>query len=132
MSLARHRTEIETELITEMQLLRPGLVIIGENADTPAANNAPWLRMSITVLEIFRPCIGINSKTRTDALFNVQVFTPLAQGAGEASSIVDEAISVLRNSTLTGIEFLTFDVSTGVVESDWYTLLIRARYRADD
>lgn len=131
MSLARHRTDIETEFITQMQLLHPSMVVIGENADTPPAAEQAWIRMSITVLEIYRPCIG-KSNTRTDALFNVQVFTSLAKGAGEASTIVDEAITILKNAVLTGIEFLTFDVSTGVQESDWYTLLIRARYRADD
>lgn len=131
MSLARHRTDIETEFMTQMPLLNPGLVIVGENADTPPVKNGSWIRMSFTVLEVFRPCIG-KGGIRTDALFNIQIFTALAQGAGEASSLVDDAITVLKDATLSGIEFLTFDVSTGVVEADWYSLLIRARYRADD
>lgn len=130
MSLARHRTDIETEFISQMGLLHPSLTIVGENADTPPGV-ASWMRTSITVLEIFRPCIG-KGNIRTDALFNVQVFTPLAIGAGEASTLVDDGVTILKDAVLSGIEFLTFDVSTGTIEADWYSLLIRARYRADD
>lgn len=131
MSLARHRTDIETELMTAMQVLHTGMMIVGENADDDPPSKKAWIRMSITIIDITYPCIN-NIKMETDALFNVQVFTPLAEGAGEASTLVDEARAILKSSTLTGIEFLSFDVSTGVVESDWFTLILRARYRAQD
>lgn len=131
MSLSRHRADIETELITELQLLHPTLVIFGENADIDPPENAAWIRMSITIIDIIYPCIN-SAKEETDALFNVQVFTPVGQGAGEASTLVDEAKVILKASTLTGIEFLSFDISTGAIEGGWYGLLLRARYRAQD
>jgi hypothetical protein len=129
MGIANQRTLIEQELITEMQLLYPGMVLLGENADIPPPSNEPWIRMSITVLDIIYPCLGQLSE-ETDALFNVQLFVPLGTGAGEASTRIDAARSILKSSALSGIEFLTFDVATGVVESDWYVLLLRAQYRA--
>lgn len=131
MSLARHRTDIETEFMTEMGVIHPALVMIGENADVDPPENVAWIRMSLTILDIIYPCIN-NSKEQTEAIFNVQVFTPVGQGAGEASTLVDEAKAILKGSTLTGIEFLSFDVATGSVEAGWYSLLLRATYRAFD
>ncbi len=131
MSLSRHRTEIETELMSEMELIHPGFVLIGENSRSIPISDTSWIRMSLTILDITYPCIGKDTE-RTDGLFNVQVHTPLAAGAGEASTLVDEVRTILKASTLTGIEFLSFDVATGSQESDWYVLLLRATYRATD
>ena len=132
MSVSRHRTAIEELLISSFAISRSSMVLVGENANSPSGNNAAWARMSVTVLSIYFPCIGQDGFKRTDALFNFQIFTPLATGAEEASDIVDEAIDILRNSAISGIEFLEFDVSTGDVQADWYNLTMRATYRADD
>lgn len=129
MGLANQRTLIETELMTQMNIQFPNIAIFGENSDETPPPNAVWIRMSITVLEIIYPCLN-NVSEQTDALFNVQVFAPLAKGAGEASTKVDAAKSILRNSNLAGIEFLSFDIATGVVEAEWYNILLRATYRA--
>lgn len=129
MGLANQRTLIEAELMTQMNIQFPGIAIFGENSDEVTPANAAWIRMSITVLEVIYPCLN-NVSEQTDALFNVQVFTPLAQGAGEASTKVDAAKSILKNSNLAGIEFLSFDIATGVVEAEWYNILLRATYRA--
>jgi len=131
MSLANQRTLIEGEFMTEMALVDSDVLLIGENADQQPTGDKSWIRMSITILEIYYPCIG-QSQTRTDAIFNVQIFTPLAIGANKASTLVDEAVAILKGSNLPGIEFLTFDVSTGVIESDWFSIVLRATYRATE
>lgn len=131
MSVSRHRTEIESALIGGMKLLYPDMVLMGENADVDHPATDPWVRMSLVIIDVTHPCLG-KDDTQTDGMFNVQVFTPIGSGAGEASTLVDEARKILKSSTLTGIEFLSFSVSTGELESDWYTLLLRADYRAQD
>ncbi len=131
MSLARHRTAIETVLMSGLRALRPGFILFGENALEDSANDESWVRMSITTLDITFPCLGNDTK-RTDAIFNAQIFTPLAMGANEGSVIVDECVSILKAGTFTGISFLEFDIPTGTKESDWYVLLLRATYRATD
>ena len=130
MGLAAQRLAIETELITELQLLRPGFILVGENSDNDQPSNEPWIRMSITLDDIFYPCINNNVKAQFEAIFNVQIFSPLAIGSGDASLIADQVRTILRTATLTDIEFLDFDVATGVVEADWYSLLMRCNYRA--
>lgn len=132
MSLARHRTDIEQELITELEIAFPGLVLVGENADL--AKQSPednWIKVSFTILDIRYPCLG-GVRKEIDGICNVQVFAPLASGAGEASTKVDTVVDILKNSQLTGIEFLTFEVATGSLDSSWYILLLRAFYRAQD
>lgn len=131
MSVARQRTDIETELMTQMELARPGFVIYGENSDEKVPSDIEWARMSLTIIDMVYPCLG-QDRTETDGIFNTQVFVPLSSGAGLASTIVDEVRAILKASNLTGIEFLNFDVATGVVESGWYILLLRANYRAQD
>lgn len=132
MSLARHRTDIEQELITELGISFPGLIVVGENSNL--AKQTPenaWIRTSFTLLDIRYPCIG-GVRKEIDGICNVQVFVPLASGAGEASTKIDTVVDILKNSQLTGIEFLTFDVATGSFDSSWYILLLRANYRAQD
>lgn len=131
MSLSRHRTDIETLVMAQMELARPGFVIFGENADEVVPTDVAWARMSFTLVDITYPCIG-KLDVETDGLFNTQVFAPLASGAGLASTLVDEVRAILKGSNLTGIEFLNFDVATGTVEAGWYVLLLRATYRAQD
>jgi len=114
-----------------MTALHPTIVLMGENADVDVPDNSAWIRMSATIVDIFHPCIG-KDDTETDGIFSVQVFTPIGHGAGEASQLIDEARAILKNSGLTGIEFLSFGVSTGELESDWYSLLLRADFRAQD
>jgi hypothetical protein len=132
MGLATQRTLIDTELTTELQILRPAFILIGENADEPQPSNEPWIRMSITLLDIFYPCLGSDVKAQYDAIFNVQIFSPLAIGSGDVSLIADQVRGILRGSSLIGIEFLNFDVATGSIEADWYGLLMRCNYRAND
>ncbi|MCP4256816.1 MAG: hypothetical protein GY774_04715 [Planctomycetes bacterium] len=131
MSFVRHRTEIETLLMDSMKALHPSLVVIGENAKESPEQRDAWCRMSFTIINITAPCIG-GKFTRTDAIFNVQMFTALGLGSGEATALVDDAKLILENSSLTGIEFLNFDVDTGVQEDSWYGLLLRAYYRAQN
>ncbi len=131
MSLARQRTYIETLLIAGMQALNPGLALFGENSDIAPPSNEPWIRMSLTLVDITYPCLG-QLHVETDGIFNVQIFTPIGEGSGAASALLDQARKILKDSSLTGIEFLSFGASVGELESDWYTLLLRAEYRAQD
>ena len=129
MNLATQRTRLETGFMTGMLLLYPGLVMLGENADTDPVEESKWLRMSITVLDTSKPCIG-NDHEETEAIFNVQIFTRLGIGAAEVSALADAARSVLSNGSYENISFLSFDISTGSVEADWFSLILRASYRA--
>ena len=132
MSLAAQRTTIEAGFITAMDISKPGLIIIGENADVDPPESAAWVRMSITVLDIIYPCIN-NEHEQTDAIFNVQIFTPIGQGASEASIIADAAKLTLRADNYgNAISFLSFDLSTGAIEAGWFSLILRATYRAQD
>ena len=130
MNLNDQRVTLETGFTTAMSIAIPGLLMIGENADSDPALESEWLRMSITVLDTYYPCIGLDHEI-TDAIFNVQIFTRLGTGASRASIIADAAKSALRgkNYGLT-IAVSSFDTSVGAVEADWFSLILRATYRA--
>lgn len=131
MSLDRHRNEIEGLFMPAILLYDANITIIGENGEIDPPAEKPWIRMSITIIDNRETCIN-NDKEETIGFFNVQVFTPLAQGAGEASKIVDEAKRILRSANLNAISFLNADVATGQKEDGWFHLLLRAKYRAID
>lgn len=131
MSLDRQRKEIEGAFIPAIQLYDANISVVGENGDLDPPSKKPWIRVSITILDNKETCIN-NDKEETIGIFNVQVFTPTAQGASEASKIVDEAKRILRSANLNAIAFLSTDVATGRQEEGWYNLLLRARYRAQD
>ena len=133
MSYVDQRTGIETAFMTDFPVLQPNVLITGENADVDnlPATNTSWVRMSLTIGETFRNCIGKKDLT-TNGIFNVQVFTPLAIGAGQATKIIDDAITVLRDANINKVEFLNYETSFIGTESGWYYNLIRARYRAFD
>ena len=131
MSLATQRNLIETAFMSAMDISEAGIIMIGENADTPAPDSGAWIRMSFTLLDIRYPCVNNYTHEETDGIFNVQVFTPLGEGAFRASRIVDNAKAALRDADFSdSIAFINFDAGAGVVEADWYSILLRATYRA--
>ena len=129
MNLDTQRTRLETEFAALMTATYPNLVMIGENADIDPVEESEWLRMSITVIDVIYPCIGSDHE-QTDAIFNVQIFTRLGIGASQASKLADAAKSALKTGSYEGISVQSFDISTGVVEADWFSLILRATYRA--
>ena len=129
MNLNTQRARIETEFVALMTATYTDLLMIGENADTDPVEESEWLRMSITVVDVIYPCIG-NDHEETEAIFNVQIFTRLGIGATKASQIADAAKSALRTGSYENISFQSFDISTGAVEADWFSLILRASYRA--
>jgi len=132
MSGAQHRIDVEDKLMTELAILHPGIVIFGENAREKPIDGQIWVRMSFTVAIVDYQCIGSLTETVTEGFFNVQIFSPIGAGVGEAATILDEARVILKTANLAGIEFLDFDIPTGALSNGWFGSLLRSRYRAQN
>ena len=130
MTLTEQRTVIESGFMSAMAISSPDTILIGENADVPLPSIGSWIRMSITIIDITYPCLGTEHE-EIDGIFNVQVFIPLAQGVAKALTIIDNAKTALRG-TYDKVAFRSFDMSTGQAEADWYSITLRATYRAQN
>ena len=129
MSIARQRTDIETFVFAQLPLVEPTVDMTFENSDFKPKSNSEWVRFSFSFADMTQRCIGKDGALETLGFFNVQIFTPVAQGAGRASIIMDSMVEILRKSNLTGIEFLSYDASFVGQEAGWYNNILRAYYR---
>ena len=84
--------------------------IVANWTDTPIAfdndvfekQEGSWIRCGLRPLRIENASLG-NVCQRIEALFTIQVFTPLNIGAGEAYGLSDKLIQLFSNQVIDGV-----------------------------
>ena len=139
MSFAADANAIRERFATQWFALRPSVPVAYDNtafdpaidARHPDGDPAPWLRLAVLPGDGFQASLGIPRVWRSTGVAVVQVFTSAGQGDGLANELADDAASVFRGVSLSGLVFRAPSLTRIGAEGAWYQVNVSTPYQSD-
>jgi len=92
-----------------------------------------WVKMTLIPLNDRPATRGDTPQYRTDGFFQISIFTPEGQGAGEAEALAETisdsyTVSDVLTKNSTSVRFEFAEIGQGMTESPWYMVPVTIRW----